>query len=69
MGTRCYLGRVPFKAVERDVENFFRGYGRINDVSVHDSLQFHANCRSFSKMALRLLNLANIVTPMMRRMI
>ena len=29
MGTRLYVGHIPYEANERDIERFFRNYGRI----------------------------------------
>ncbi len=34
--TRVYVGRLPHKVTERDVEQFFRGYGRIREVMLKD---------------------------------
>lgn len=30
--TRVYVGHIPYEARERDVERFFKGYGRIRDI-------------------------------------
>jgi arginine/serine-rich splicing factor 4/5/6 len=30
--TRVYVGHIPYEAQERDVERFFKGYGRIRDI-------------------------------------
>ncbi len=40
MGTRVYVGRLPYKASERDVEHFFRGYGRIVEVIMKNGYAF-----------------------------
>lgn len=40
MGTRVYIGRLPYHAREKDVERFFRGYGRINDIMLKNGYGF-----------------------------
>lgn len=30
--SRVYIGRLPAKCSERDVERFFKGYGRLRDI-------------------------------------
>jgi len=40
MGTRVFVGRLSQRATERDVEDFFRGYGRINDVMLKSNFAF-----------------------------
>ena len=40
MGTRVYIGRLPYQAREKDVERFFRGYGRINDIMLKNGYGF-----------------------------
>jgi RNA recognition motif-containing protein len=30
--TRVYVGHIPYEARERDVERFFKGYGKIRDI-------------------------------------
>jgi RNA recognition motif-containing protein len=37
---RVYIGNIPSDARERDVEKFFKGYGRINDVVVKNGYGF-----------------------------
>lgn len=32
MGTRVYIGRLPRRCSRRDVERFFRGYGKMRDI-------------------------------------
>uniref|UniRef100_A0A1I7SD50 RRM domain-containing protein n=1 Tax=Bursaphelenchus xylophilus TaxID=6326 RepID=A0A1I7SD50_BURXY len=32
MGTRVYVGHIPYEARERDVEHFFDGYGKVRDI-------------------------------------
>lgn len=40
MCTRLYVGRLPYRATERDVERFFRGYGRIREVILKNGYCF-----------------------------
>ncbi|VDP08641.1 unnamed protein product [Soboliphyme baturini] len=39
-GTRVYIGRLPYKARERDVEEFFKGYGRIREILLKNGFGF-----------------------------
>ncbi|XP_066246086.1 serine-arginine protein 55-like isoform X1 [Euwallacea similis] len=34
MSSRVYVGGIPYETRERDLENFFRGFGRIRDVLI-----------------------------------
>lgn len=38
--TRVYVGHLSNRASERDVEYFFRGYGRIRDIVLKDGFGF-----------------------------
>lgn len=40
MGTRVYVGRLPYDVRERDIEKFFKGYGRIREVLMKDGFAF-----------------------------
>ncbi|KAK6181377.1 hypothetical protein SNE40_009239 [Patella caerulea] len=40
MGTRVYIGRLSHHAREKDVERFFRSYGRIRDVMLKNGYGF-----------------------------
>lgn len=40
MPTRIYIGRLPYRASERDVEKFFSGYGNISDVILKKGFGF-----------------------------
>ncbi|KHJ40418.1 hypothetical protein D918_09523 [Trichuris suis] len=40
MGTRVYIGRLPYRATERDIERFFRGYGRIREIFLKNGYGF-----------------------------
>ncbi|RCN40608.1 hypothetical protein ANCCAN_13473 [Ancylostoma caninum] len=37
---RVYLGRLPFRARESDIERFFQGYGRITDIAMKRGFAF-----------------------------
>lgn len=39
-GTRVYVGRVPNDAREKDVERFFKGYGRLREVLMKNGYSF-----------------------------
>ncbi len=38
--SRMYVGRLSNRATERDVEHFFRGYGRLRDVVIKQGFAF-----------------------------
>lgn len=40
MGTRVYIGRIPYQAREKDVERFFRHYGKIRDLMLKNGYGF-----------------------------
>lgn len=40
MGTRLFVGRLSRYVNERDIEDFFRGYGRINDIMIKANFAF-----------------------------
>lgn len=40
MGTRIYVGRLPYDVRERDVEKFFKGYGRVREILMKDGFAF-----------------------------
>ena len=37
---RVYIGRLPFRVHEKDIERFFRGIGRINDIMLKSGYCF-----------------------------
>jgi len=39
-GTRLFLGRIHPDVQERDIEKLFKGYGRINDLSLKQGFAF-----------------------------
>ena len=40
MGTRVYIGRLPYDVRERDIEKFFKGFGRIREILMKDGFAF-----------------------------
>ncbi|XP_050501441.1 serine-arginine protein 55-like [Diabrotica virgifera virgifera] len=40
VGSRVYVGGLPYGASERDLERFFRGYGRMRDVLIKNGYGF-----------------------------
>ncbi|CAG9538179.1 unnamed protein product [Cercopithifilaria johnstoni] len=40
MGSRVYVGRLSYRAHERDIERFFRGYGRITEILLKNGYAF-----------------------------
>ncbi len=40
MGTRVFIGRIPYHARERDIERFFKGYGKIREIVLKNGYGF-----------------------------
>ena len=40
MSTRVYIGKLSYHAREKDVERFFKGYGKIRDVMLKNGYGF-----------------------------
>lgn len=40
VGSRVYIGGLPYGTSERDLERFFRGYGRMRDVLIKSGYGF-----------------------------
>jgi len=40
MGTRVFVGRLPYQCRERDLERFFKGYGRIREILLKNGYGF-----------------------------
>lgn len=38
--SRVYVGRVPYRAEERDLEDFFRGFGKIREIVLKNGFGF-----------------------------
>ena len=58
MGSRVYLGRLSHSARERDVESFFKGYGKIREIVLKDGFGFIV---SFQILAVFVLQPVNIL--------
>lgn len=39
-GTRVYVGGLPYGVREKDLERFFKGYGRIRDILIKNGYGF-----------------------------
>ena len=39
-GARVYIGRLSYRAEERDIERFFRGYGKISEILIKNGYAF-----------------------------
>ena len=49
--SRIYIGRLSYNAREKDVERFFRGFGRIKDINLKNGFGFVVGteeCLNFS---------------------
>ena len=55
MSARIYVGRLSSRASERDIEHFFRGYGRIRDIVLKNGFGFVVS-------AIRMKNQNNPIT-------
>lgn len=40
MSTRIYIGRLNYEVRERDLEKFFKGYGRIREILIKNGFGF-----------------------------
>ena len=40
MTCRVYLGRLPYGTRQRDVEKFFRNYGKLREINLKDGYGF-----------------------------
>lgn len=40
VGTRVYIGGLPYGVKDRDIERFFKGYGRIRDILIKNGYGF-----------------------------
>ena len=40
VGTRVYVGGLPYGTKERDLQKFFKGYGRFRDVLIKNGYGF-----------------------------
>lgn len=44
MSCRVYLGRLPYGTRERDVEKFFRGFGKLREINLKNGYGFVVSC-------------------------
>lgn len=44
MGTRVFVGGLTYRVRERDLEKFFRKYGRIKEVAMKNGFAFVVSC-------------------------
>jgi len=51
---RVYIGGIPTDARDRDLEKFFKGYGRINEVVIKNGYGF-VEFDDYSKFPLRVV--------------
>jgi RNA recognition motif-containing protein len=42
---RVFLGRLPYRIRESEIERFFKNYGRINDINVKTGFAFVVSTR------------------------
>lgn len=54
MGTRVYIGGLPYRVKERDIERFFRGYGKLREVLIKNGYGFVVSCQFDSQFYLKL---------------
>lgn len=40
MSARVYVGNLPHRVTERDIESFFRGFGRLREVILKNGFGF-----------------------------
>lgn len=48
VGSRVYVGGLPYGVRERDLERFFKGYGRTRDILIKNGYGFVVRNLSFS---------------------
>jgi arginine/serine-rich splicing factor 4/5/6 len=39
-GTRVYVGKLSYDVRERDIEKFFKGYGRVREILMKEGFAF-----------------------------
>lgn len=44
MSCRVYLGRLPYGTRERDVDKFFRGFGKLREINLKNGYGFVVRC-------------------------
>ena len=53
MGTRVYIGGLPYRVKERDIERFFRGYGKLREVLIKNGYGFVVCCTTASSLSVQ----------------
>ena len=48
MGTRVYIGGLPYRVKERDIERFFRGYGKLREILIKNGYGFVVSLLMFN---------------------
>lgn len=48
VGSRVYVGGLPYGVRERDLERFFKGYGRTRDILIKNGYGFVVSIASLS---------------------
>lgn len=51
---RVFLGRLPRDIREKDIEKFFRGFGRIREINLKNGFGFVVGCVIFISLTLEL---------------
>lgn len=60
VGSRVYVGGLPYGVRERDLERFFKGYGRTRDILLKNGYGFVVSVTYFYKIDFRLLSVYHI---------
>lgn len=47
VGSRVYVGGLPYGVRERDLERFFKGYGRTRDILIKNGYGFVVSIKSY----------------------
>jgi len=55
--TRVFIGRLPHVARESDVERFFKGYGKIREISLKEGYGFVVSRSRFKLLGIFITNL------------
>lgn len=59
-GCRVFIGRLSPHARERDVEKFFKGYGRIREINLKNGFGFVVSC-SYQRVSAPLITIGFIL--------
>lgn len=47
VGSRVYVGGLPYGVRERDLERFFKGYGRTRDILIKNGYGFVVSIKTY----------------------